>query len=547
MQESLQLFTATSGKLSARVLVDNETTRHLHSTVKPEAEADFFKDTALWGNINIFAGVGLGYHLQKISTAIPPSTQLIILDYYDKCVEHNLSTTFAGIPNQQLSISASNYHEKKAELVKLIQSNPSPLIQTIRHPASFDIHREFYQELLALIYAAVARHRKKVSAVKKALLFYDNFFLQEECRKALVDINNNEPTLFKTKHLPSGTDYETELHRAIQTEKPDYILSINMKGFDGNGILNSTASYFDIPVIVWFVDDPHPILLQQGKFITKQMSALCWEKSYIPYLEKLAFNSVSYLPLATDPSLFSSTTQSSPTKNLGFVGSAMGGAFLENIRNKFLWSDSLAPLVDKASDTLLADPGRHVSTIIQEVSAKQSVDLPFSDDRNITWLCSYIIHTASMKKRRMTVGALQPLGLELFGDPEGWKEVFGVDITVHPSLDYNTQLCNAYRTIAVNLNITSCQMPGAVNQRVFDIPASGSFILSDNQDDLNELFEPGKEAITYNDNNELKDLVKYYTVNSAARGHIVEAAQKRILGEHTYYHRVKYIQETLIL
>jgi spore maturation protein CgeB len=71
------------------------------------------------------------------------------------------------------------------------------------------------------------------------------------------------------------------------------------------------------------------------------------------------------------------------------------------------------------------------------------------------------------------------------------------------------------------------------------------FIVSDNQKDPGELFEPEKEAVCYNDNNELKNLVKYYTVNSTARQHITEAAQKRILHEHTYYHRVKRIQETL--
>ena len=145
----------------------------------------------------------------------------------------------------------------------------------------------------------------------------------------------------------------------------------------------------------------------------------------------------------------------------------------------------------------------------------------------------------------MIVSSLIPSGLELFGDPKEWKQLLGNNINAHPDLDYNTQLCNTYRNIEINLNITSCQMPGAVNQRVFDIPLCGSFVLSDNQKDMSELFEPEKEAICYTDINELKDLVKYYTLNTAARLQIIKAAQKRILHEHTYYHRVKRIQETL--
>ncbi len=545
MQESLQIFTATSGKPSARVLLDDETTRHIHSTVEPEAEADFFRDTSFWGNCIVFAGMGLGYHLQDKIEAIPPSAQLIVIDYYDMLIEHNLNSTFANIPNQLFYISSSNYKDKISELAKLVKTIPTPLIQAIKHPASYNIHIDFYQKLLSIIHSAIPKRLINKHVSKKALLFHDNFFLQEECRKALLEIDQNEPVLFKTEYLQSGIDYETQLHKTIQAEKPDYILSINMKGFDGNGILSNAASYFDIPVIVWFVDDPHPILLQQGKFINKHMTALCWEKSYIPYLKKQNFNNVEYLPLATDPTIFSSKSQPSPAINLGFIGSAMGGVFLSDIKKKFIWSDTLIPLADKASDIFLENPGISIIKIINDVSEKLSLPLPFSDDRNITWLCSYIIHTASMKKRKMIVSSLLPSGLELFGDPEGWKELLGNTIKVHSNLDYNSQLCSAYRNIEINLNITSCQMPGAVNQRVFDVPMSGGFILSDNQKDLGELFEPGKEAIMYKNIDELKDLVKYYTANKAEKQHIIKAGQKRILDEHTYYHRIKYIQEIL--
>jgi spore maturation protein CgeB len=269
------------------------------------------------------------------------------------------------------------------------------------------------------------------------------------------------------------------------------------------------------------------------------MMALCWEKAYIPYLEKQGFNMVRYLPLATDPSLFSLNPARTPSKNLGFIGSAMGGAYLENIRRKFIWSDALTPLVDEASDTLLAEPEKGLSLLLKDIFEKYTLPFPPADDRNVTWLCSYIIHTASMKKRRSAARELVPDGLELFGDPEGWKEVLGNAIVVHPNLDYSTQLCSAYNDIAVNLNITSCQMPGAVNQRVFDVPLSGSFVLSDNQKDLGELFDLGREAVAYENSNELKDMVKYYTVNSTERQKISEAARKRILAEHTYFHRVK--------
>ena len=84
-------------------------------------------------------------------------------------------------------------------------------------------------------------------------------------------------------------------------------------------------------------------------------------------------------------------------------------------------------------------------------------------------------------------------------------------------------------------------MPSAVNQRVFDIPISGSFVLSDNQKDMEELFEIGKEAICYQNINELKDLIKYFSEDEGKRVEVIEAAQERIKKEHTYNSRISSI------
>jgi spore maturation protein CgeB len=49
----------------------------------------------------------------------------------------------------------------------------------------------------------------------------------------------------------------------LQKSKPDLFISVNMLGFDGNGIFTEYTSRFGVPVAIWFVDDPRPILLSQ--------------------------------------------------------------------------------------------------------------------------------------------------------------------------------------------------------------------------------------------------------------------------------------------
>jgi spore maturation protein CgeB len=542
MQASLQLFTASSGNLSAKVAFGNNIVRHLHSTVKPEEEANLYSSLQWYGDLIVFAGIGLGWHIKNVLPKVPPHARCVVIDYFDDCIRHASETLFAGLgQNRTFFISAGDPVKTRNALSAFLKSVPSGLLQIVKHPASFDCFPEFYESLLDIIALECAlhtpRHAQGKASVKKALLFFGNFFLEEEVRRALVACKI-EPVLFDYKGM--GPDCEPALLKTIQQEQPDFILSINMKGFDGNGNTGRTAQRLGVPLFVWFVDDPRPILLSNRSHVRPGMTALCWEREYCPLLTHAGFDRAEYLPLACDPVLFENTTRSSLSTNLGFVGTAMVDRFAGNIRDKFLWSDGLAPLVEFLSDMLCCEPAFPVYGSIPQQAARLGIPLGFSDERNLTWLAAFIIHHASMKKRKTIVKALVPQGIETFGDPEGWKELLGTAIVTHPSVDYRHTLASVYRRIAININITSCQMPTAVNQRVFDVPMAGSFVISDRQKDLATLFGP-QEIAVYETIEDLQEKVGFYLENEAARRNITGLARKRILAEHTYAHRVQKI------
>jgi spore maturation protein CgeB len=88
-------------------------------------------------------------------------------------------------------------------------------------------------------------------------------------------------------------------------------------------------------------------------------------------------------------------------------------------------------------------------------------------------------------------------------------------------------------------------MLGAVNQRVFDVPACGSFLLTDHQKAIEELFEVGKEIVTYKNVEEIPELVRFYLNNPDAREKIAMKGRERVLKEHTYKHRLRKIIEIM--
>ena len=541
MQESLQLFTAQNGMLSARVSLPGKGIRHIHSTVDPSVEAGYFDDLSFWGDCIVFAGFGLGYHLERKIKNIPPTSVLVVIEYYDAFIAR-CKELFSGLSNTIVYISASS---DTAAIPSLLKGH-AHLLQIVKHPASFDINRKFYEPLVARFFIdKPGRPSSPVHKKTSAIMLYGNFFLEEEVRSALM-ANDIEPALFAYNDHILSMDYEDKLMRLIQEKRPSFIISINMKGFDGNTAFADITGRFGVPVVVWFVDDPRPIVVNKPLSIKKNMIAISWEKSYLKFLEKSGFAKVSYLPLASSPALFSRTSPAvKPSVSLGFVGTAMVDAFAGNIKDKFLWSDSLEPLVEQASDNLLADPRYSVENALVDLAQKLCVRLPFNDHKNHTWLCAYIIHVASMKKRKHVIAGLMDQGIEMFGDPEGWKHLLGPGIITHPNVDYRSSLRDTYGKICINVNTTSCQMPSAVNQRVFDIPLAGSFVLSDGQKDLRDLFDVPKEAIIYENLTDLKEKIRYYLAHENARRSIITAAQMRINGEHTYSHRIKNILELL--
>jgi spore maturation protein CgeB len=81
-------------------------------------------------------------------------------------------------------------------------------------------------------------------------------------------------------------------------------------------------------------------------------------------------------------------------------------------------------------------------------------------------------------------------------------------------------------------------MKGAVNQRVFDAPAGGCFLLTDAQAQLEDLFEPGKEISVYQRPEDVEEMVRRYLGDPGERARVGKAGRRRVLAEHTYERRM---------
>jgi spore maturation protein CgeB len=154
---------------------------------------------------------------------------------------------------------------------------------------------------------------------------------------------------------------------------------------------------------------------------------------------------------------------------------------------------------------------------------------------------------ATRQYRASCVERLLPFQPLIVGD-DGWLINFKrvkADWRLHPVLTYYDELPAFYPWSDINFNCTSKQMKGAVNQRLFDVPAAGAFLITDWREQIDALFVPGKEVICYREPDEIPALVRYYLRRPEARQAVAKAARKRVLAEHTWDHRVRFMIKAL--
>ena len=101
---------------------------------------------------------------------------------------------------------------------------------------------------------------------------------------------------------------------------------------------------------------------------------------------------------------------------------------------------------------------------------------------------------------------------------------------------------NMYRTLArsritLNRHINVAEN-NANNMRLYEATGVGALLLTDRKNNLNELFEIGKEVVVYSNPEEAAEMIRYYLQHPAEADLIARAGQKRTLRDHTYKNRM---------
>jgi spore maturation protein CgeB len=91
--------------------------------------------------------------------------------------------------------------------------------------------------------------------------------------------------------------------------------------------------------------------------------------------------------------------------------------------------------------------------------------------------------------------------------------------------------------IALNRHIAAAN-GHANNMRLYEATGVRTMLLTDESEDLDALFEPGREVVTYADPHDLVETARWFLAHEDERAAIASAGRARTLAEHTYAARI---------
>jgi len=516
------------------------------------AVSKFSKDQGL----PVLIGTGLGHGLRKLLDQYPGP--VAVVDKEEPILKlTGCREEFSSNP-RVFWVSDPDPDEALRSLSKWQMENSGKPFVALVLPVYLRLDRGYYGFLNEQLSAsqkydfwAKANYPKFTSHPPRVLHLTSDYFLMGELVRASERLQTPHYFINIGAKEKGCTEFVEQLLKAVVEFKPDFIFTINHLGVDREGVLMDLIERLRLPLASWFVDNPNLILYLYKRLVSPWTAIFTWDADNVAALKSQGFSHVHYLPLATDVNRFKPLRQipkRHPWRSkVSFVGNSMiykvghrmkAGKFPRELLTAYRkLAQGFGESSERGVSAFMAQAHPDLKRVFDTLETQEQ---QLCYETMITW-------EATRQYRKKCVEQILPFRPLIAGD-KGWNITFKDQTGQwrwHPELSYYDELPGFYPLSDVNFNCTSKQMKGAVNQRVFDVPASGAFVLTDHRVQMESLFEPGREIISYQDPSEIQDLVRFYLKNEAPRKKVVQAASKRILSEHTYEHRLNSLFETM--
>jgi len=375
--------------------------------------------------------------------------------------------------------------------------------------------------------------------------YYQGHLMQKEIIGALKRLPNVKLFVFTIPGIISKEEVEKACKELLKNNIR-ILFTVNDWGLDFEGETAKFLNQHSIVHINWYPDDPFYYEI----FFNKKLIAYPNELNFITdrsYIELLKIRGIKsfYLPLASDPEIFYPLNPPCEYKRTTcFVGNSYYEQINSFTKDYEHYLDNLTPFLTNLYFEYQKNPFIDLEAII--ATRINSETLPDNLTFNkAVFILKHIVSNIFRKKLILSIASEYP-DFMVFGD-NNWC-LYLPSEKVSTSVKYYTNLSVTYQETKVNIDINRIVIRDGLTQRVFDCLNCGAFIISNYKHALAELFNvhgDKKEVVAFENEQHLKELIKYYLKHDLKRKDIAARGRERVLKEHTYDHRIAEIFRVL--
>jgi spore maturation protein CgeB len=174
---------------------------------------------------------------------------------------------------------------------------------------------------------------------------------------------------------------------------------------------------------------------------------------------------------------------------------------------------------------------------------KKHINIELTDKKDIIKYSCEITNAGNLYPSRAALYKhLSNYNFKMWGFPPAiWLRMPELDKIMMNEPVFNIEKSKAFKGAKIVLNNLHPAVIDAVNKRSFEICGVGGFQIISDRPAVYELFEVGKEVVTYKSLQDLKDKIDYYLdpINEKERVDIAAEGYQRALKDHTYEVRLK--------
>ena len=185
--------------------------------------------------------------------------------------------------------------------------------------------------------------------------------------------------------------------------------------------------------------------------------------------------------------------------------------------------------------------------VISEIKKAAGNDFPHIEEA-VTDMDAYAVshryigsHLAVVERERTLKLLSEYFSVHLYtrSDTSVFQGADDSGLFIHPGVNTLTEMPKVFNLSKINLNMTMRPIETGLPLRCFDILGCGGFLMTNYQEELNDMFVIGQDLEAYSSLDELIDKCSYYLSHKDERAAIARNGYEKVRAAHTHFHRLR--------